>query len=255
MKLKRLIFLCTLILTSLLAVLVNAQEVDSSRFKVAEDKPLEIEKEKREKEYFHHDLRIGIDISTIISGAISPIRRGLDLSVEYNLKPKLFLMLEGGHNYYEKDNLRINYKSQGSYIRLGFDYNLRNPVSENDKDIFYMGFRYAYSRFTQEVPMYLLVNGYWGNSISSFGPENGYAHWWEFVTGFKVEILKNWYLGMGMRLKGFINRSKTNIEPVQYVPGYAKNYNSGVMDFNYTIYYNIPLNYKKKKIAVYERKK
>ncbi len=255
MKLKRSILKCLWILISLLAVEVGAQEVDSSRFKVAEEKPFEVAKEEKEKEFIRHDLRIGVDLSTIISGALTPIRRGVDLSVEYNIKPKIFLMLEGGYNYYEKESVRIQYNSKGSYIRLGFDYNLRNPVSENDRDIFYMGLRYAYSRFTQEVPMYLLVNGYWGNSISSFGPEDGYAHWWEFVTGFKVEVLKNWYLGMGMRLKSFISRSKTNIEPVQFVPGYAKSYNSGVLNFNYTVSYNIPLNYKKKKLPVYERNK
>lgn len=255
MKMKRLILRCFWILVSLIASQVWAQEADSSRFKVADDGPFEIKEEKKEKEFFRHDLRVGIDLSTLISGALVPIRRGVDLSVEYNIKPKIFLMLEGGYNYYEKETLRIKYNAQGSYIRLGFDYNLRNPISENDRDIFYMGFRYGYSRFTQEVPMYLLVNGYWGNSISSFGPEVGYAHWWEFVTGFKVEVLKNWYLGMGMRLKSFISRSKTNIEPVQFVPGYAKSYNSGVMNFSYTISYNIPLNYKKTKQAVYEKNK
>lgn len=253
MKPKRLILLCAWILISSFANHVCAQEVDSSRIKVAEDKPFEYEQEKHAKVFIPHDLRIGIDISTIISGAISPIRRGVDLSFEYNIKPKIFLMLEGGYNYFEKETIRVKYISQGNYIRLGFDYNLRTPVSENDRDIYYMGFRYAYSRFQQEVPSYLLVNGFWGNTSSSIAPEDGYAHWIEFITGFKVEVLKNWYLGMGMRLKMFIARSKTTIEPVQYVPGYAKNYNTSVMDFNYTIYYNIPLNYKKKKLAVYER--
>jgi len=256
MKAKLLIYTCLwILLNSFLANQAFAQEVDSSRVKVAEDEPYELKKEKKEKIFFQRDLRIGIDLSTMISGAISPVRRGLDLSLEYTIKPRVFLMLEGGYNYFEKENKRIQYISKGNYIRIGADFNMRKPTEENDRDIYYLGFRYGYSRFEQEVPWFLLLNGYWGNTLSSFEAEKGYAHWLEFVTGFKVEIIKNWYLGMGMRLKFFIYRSKTNIEPVQYVPGYAKNYNSGVLDFNYTVYYNIPLNYKKKKLAVYERNK
>jgi len=82
---------------------------------------------------------------------------------------------------------------------------------------------------------------------------NNTAHWAEFVTGFKVEVIKNWYLGMGVRTKFFIYRNKNLIEPVQFVPGYGRNYSSTVIGFNYTVYYTIPLNYKKKKIAVYEK--
>lgn len=256
MKAKQLIFTCLwMLLISLLADTTFAQEVDSSRLKVAEDIPYEVRKQQKPKLFFNRDLKIGIDISTLISGAISPVRRGLDLSIEYTLKPKIFLVLEGGYNYFEKENKRIQYISQGNYVRVGADFNMRNPLEINDRDIYYIGFRYGYSRFEQEVPWFTLLNGYWGNSISSFESEKGSAHWLEIITGFKVEVLKNWYLGMGLRLKFFVARSKTNIEPVQYVPGYAKNYNSGVLDFNYTIYYNIPLNYKKTKRAVYEREK
>lgn len=211
------------------------------------------DEEKPEKEKINHDLRIGIDISTLISGAITPVRRGLDLSLEYNITPKMYLMLEGGRQYYERENIRIKYISKGNYLRLGIDYNVRNPVEQNDHDIYYIGGRIGYSQFTQEVPYYLLVNEFWGNTSSSLPEIGNYAFWLEVVSGFKVEVLKNWFLGMGLRLKMFLDRDKNSIEPVQFVPGYARNYNSSVVDFNYTIYYNIPLNYKKKKQLVYDK--
>ncbi|NOR86975.1 MAG: hypothetical protein GQ527_05150 [Bacteroidales bacterium] len=240
-------------LISLFGLSVSGQEVDSSRYQATVDMPFELEKQEKEKVHIDHDLRIGIDISTLIIGAIAPYRTGLDLSLEYNLKPNIYILVEGGHQYFKKDELRITYISQGNYIRAGLDYNLREPKGANDHDIYYIGFRYGFSKFTQEVPQYLLVNGFWGNTTSSFDAEDGYAHWAEIITGFKVEIVKNWFLGLGLRMKFLLDRSKTNIEPVQYIPGYARNYNTGVMDFNYTIYYNIPLNYQKKKIAVYEK--
>jgi hypothetical protein len=214
---------------------------------------VDLTNEKPEKEKINHDLRFGIDISTLISGAITPIRRGLDLSLEYNITPKLWLVMEGGNQYYEKENLRIKYISKGNYLRLGVDYNVRKPVEKNDYDIFYIGGRIGYSQFTQEVPYYLLINDFWGNTESSIRQVDNYAIWVEFVSGFKVEVLKNWFLGMGIRIKMFLDRNKNAIETVQFVPGYARNYNSSVADFNYTISYNIPLNYKKKKQLIYEK--
>jgi len=254
MRLNRSIYYLFFILISFYTTEVWSQVSDSSRYQPAVDEPLHIEKVRKEKQHIDHDIRIGLDISTLILGAITPIRTGVDLSVEYNIKPKLFVVAEGGYNYYKRDNDRIIYISKGSYIRLGIDYNVRNSVEPNDHDIYYIGFRYGYSQFTQEVPYYLLLNGFWGSTDGSMAEEDAYAHWVELLTGFKVEVLKNFYLGMGVRFKWFLHRSKKNIEPVQFVPGYAKNYSSMVINFNYTLYYNIPLNYKKKKIAVYEKK-
>jgi len=253
MKVKRLIYYCFFVLISLYGLGTSAQEIDSSRFQSAAERPFLPKKVKKVRPHIDHDLRVGVDIHNLILGFISPYRTGLDLSLEYNVKPDISIVLEGGYNFYKKDNKRITYLSQGNYMRLGLDYNLRKSSGKNDHDMYYIGFRYGFSLFEQEVPEYLLLNGYWGNSTEYMASEAGYAHWVEFLTGFKVEILKNWFLGMGIRFKTFIKRSKTGIEPVQFVPGYARNYNSGVMDFNYTIYYNIPLNYKKKKMAVYER--
>jgi len=241
-------------LTSVFTHQLLAQSNDANRMKpVANETAVKETKIKSQKKHIDRDLRIGVDISTLILGAITPIRRGLDLSFEYTITPKIFLMLEGGYQYYEKENIRVRYISEGNYLRVGADYNLRKPVEQNDHDIYYIGGRIGYSSFQQEVPYYLLVNGFWGNTESSLARVKNYAYWLEFVTGFKVEILKNWFLGMGLRLKMFVNRDKNSIEPVQFVPGYARNYNSIVADFNYTIYYNIPLNYKKKKQLVYDK--
>ncbi len=254
MKVKKSTFFCFIVLISLFGLNLSAQETDSSRFQAKIDEPFELDKPEKIRPVIEHDLRIGIDVHNYILGAITPIRTGLDLLVEYNITSNIFVVVEGGYNYFKRENVRITYISKGNYIRTGIDYNLRKATAANDRDMYFIGFRYGFSNFNQEVPEYVLVNGYWGNSTGSMSAEDGYAHWAEVLTGFKVEVIKNWYLGMSVRLKFFLKRSKNAIEPVQYVPGYARNYNSGVMDFNYSISYNIPLNYKKKKIAVYDKK-
>jgi len=255
MKVKALIFFCFTALISLFGPKVSAQVVDSSRYQKSVDKPMEIVVAEKKNVFVEHDLRIGIDMHNYILGIMTPYRTGIDLNLEYNLTHDLSVLVEGGYNYFERENVRVSYISKGSYIRAGVDYNLREDMGANDRDFYYIGARYGFSLFEQEVPEYVLVNGFWGHSIGHMSNEEAYAHWFEMVSGFKVEIIKNWYLGMNLRLKFFIHRSKGGIEPVQYVPGYSQNYNSAVLDFNYTISYNIPLNYKKKKIAVYDDKK
>lgn len=253
MKVKRLIYFCYIVLFSSLGINLHAQEADTLRFQAKPNQELEEEEEKEPKKKIDHDLRVGFDIHNYFLGAIVPSRKGFDLNVEYNLNPKYSVLLEGGYNYFERDNDKLIYTSKGNYIRAGIDYNLRSGEAVNDRDNFYIGIRYGFSLFTQEVPEYFLNNDYYGNRMLSLAPVDGYAHWAEFLTGFKVEVIKNWYLGMNLRFKTFIHRSKKGIEPVQFVPGYSQNYNSLVVDFNYTISYNIPLNYKKLKRAVYEK--
>ena len=252
MKVKTQIFLCFTALISLFGLRLSAQEVDSSRFQHSVEKAIIQEEPVKEKVFVEHNLRIGIDVHNYILGVISPYRTGVDLNFEYNLTHDLSVLIEGGYNYFEKENTRVKYISKGNYFRTGIDYNLREGIGSNDRDYYYIGARYGFSMFSQQVPYYVLANGFWGNTTGEMSEEDAFAHWAEIVTGFKVEVIRNWYLGMNLRLKFFLYRYKGAIEPVQYVPGYSQNYNSAVLDFNYTISYNIPLNYKKKKIAVYD---
>lgn len=206
----------------------------------------------RTQTHIDRDIRIGVDISTMVLGILTPKRMGLDLSAETQISQSIYAIAEGGYQSYEKSNTYLQYKAQGSYYRLGIDWNMRKPKTQNDEDILYLGARYAFSPFTQEIPTYIISDGDWGNSQGHIAAEQATAHWVEAIIGFKVEVLKNLFLGMGARFKVLLHSTAKDIAPVVYVPGYARNYNTLVFNFNYNIYYNIPWHYKKHKIAVYE---
>lgn len=251
MKIKTLIFILCLVGINNPIYLSAQSQNTTNRYKAKNTNTTKVRTLKPTK-YIKRDIRIGCDISPLILGFISPKRYGIDLSIETNLSQRLYGIVEGGFQHYSRQNTHIEYKAKGGYYRIGVDWNMRKSQGINDADILYLGARYAYSPFEQETPFYSITDSEWGNLIGSLPPEKAYAHWIEAIVGFKVEVLKNIFLGLGARLKVLLYSQTGDINPAAYIPGYARNYNTMVFNINYSLYYNIAWNYKKQKIAVYE---
>ncbi len=235
-----------LISTSVLAQQTTVGK-EADRLKKSEI-PIEKEKQKKQKIYFNRDLKIGWDISNLLIGAISPKRSGLDFSVDYTLKKNFYGIIEIGKNSYEEKSDALNYSSEGTYFRIGFDSDMRKDEKNISKDFFYLGTRYAFAIFEQRIENYQLSSEYWpivsGETISF----NNQAHWIEAISGFKVEVFKNMYLGLGLRFKFLIFQSgDKTIKPATFIPGYGKSSGLIVTGFSYNLYYNLPFKYSQKK--------
>lgn len=199
---------------------------------------------------FERDLKIGWDISNILVGAISPKRSGLDFSVDYNIKENSSAILELGNNSYSEQSDVMDYSSNGNYFRLGFDAKMNKKESRYiSRDIFYLGARYAFASFNQSLENYTIYSNYWPAVTENSITYKNQAHWVETIAGFKVEIMKNIYLGLGFRMKIMILQSGDDtIKPAPYIPGFGKTSGSVIVGFNYNVYYNLPLNYSKKTV-------
>ncbi len=203
-----------------------------------------------------YGLRIGLDISKPIMAAFSDEFEGYELVADYRLSTKLYLAGEIG--YINKQSREDTYKfsTDGSYTKLGVNWNLYNNWLDMDNEL-YVGGRYGFSVFDQDLTEYIVYQE--GTSIegisgSYFTPKtstdpihynNLTAHWVELVIGIKVETFPNLFLGAS----GSYNTMISDVDPTNfnnlYVPGFGKVYstNSG-FTFNYTITYRIPF-YKK----------
>src|SRR5690606_6478702 len=97
---------------------------------------------------------------------------------------------------FEADNLRVT--SNGSYIKIGADYNAYDNWAGMENIIF-GGLRYGFATFTQTLEEYdIYTRDQYFPPHTVEGPfENSglTAHWVELVLGLKVEILHNLYLG------------------------------------------------------------
>ena len=230
------------------SVLAQQTEVETNedRLKKSEG-PIQKDKPKKQKTFFERDLKFGWDISNLLVGALSSSRTGIDFSVDYTIKKNLYGIVEVGKNSYSESSDAMDYFSEGSYFRIGFDSDKRKEEKKMNRDMFYLGARYAFGSFNQRLENYQISSSYWPIVIEDEINFTNSAHWVEALAGFKVEVMKNMYLGLGFRIKFLIYQSgDKTIKPAIFIPGYGKATGTVTIGFNYNLYYNLPLNYSKK---------
>jgi hypothetical protein len=230
------------------SVLAQQTEVETNedRLKKSEE-PIQEGKPKKQKTFFERDLKFGWDVSNLLVGALNSSRTGIDFSVDYTIKKNLFGIGELGQNNYQEASEAMDYYSDGTYFRLGFDSKMNDNESNTSRDIFYLGARYAFATFEQRLENYQINSSYWPSATGNNISYSNQAHWAEAIAGFKVEVLKNMYLGLGLRFKFILFQTgDKTVLPAPYIPGFGKTSGPIVVGFNYNVYYNLPLNYSKK---------
>jgi len=190
-------------------------------------------------------IRVGADVTRPFQDLwIKGNRYGSEFSVDMELWPNLFPTFESGLDFMKLKTDHVDYKSSGSYSRIGMDYNVLQAENTNDKNIFVVGLRYGFALAKQQVNSYT-IDSYWKPLNGSFGSQNYGAHWAEFLIGMKGEVVHNIYLGWTIRGKIMVNKKDLGMPPVFFVPGYGKASHSFNADFTYTVSYNLPWDFRK----------
>lgn len=202
---------------------------------------------KREKKPY--TIRFGLDLSKPFMAQLDNGYFGLELVGDVRLFSEFYGAIELGNEKKTQQSEQINYTTTGNYIKLGFDYNLfKNWKGMNNA--IYLGLRIGNSFHKQKVNEYepYQINHYWPAEIIKKGPEIREqdalsARWVEVITGIKVKMINNIYMGFSLRL----NRLMSDIRPDNFdnlfIPGFNKKTDENVWGagFNYTITYAIPV--------------
>ncbi len=190
-------------------------------------------------------IRVGADITRPFQDLWTKGNRyGTEFSADMELWPNLFPVFESGFEVMKIKTDYIDYKSSGSYSRIGMDYNFLQAENKNDKNIFYAGLRYGFVLAHQQVNSYT-IDSYWGPTTGVFGKQNYFAHWAELLIGIKGEIVHNFYMGWTIRGKIKLNNKDIGIPPTYFIPGYGKADKGFNLDFTYSVYYNLPWDFRK----------
>ena len=203
-------------------------------------------------------IRLGADITRPFQDLWTKGNRyGSEFSADMELWPNLFPAFESGIDIMKIKTDYIDYKSTGSYSRIGMDYNFLQAENKNDKNIFYVGLRYGFVLAKQQVNSYK-IDSYWTPTTGRFGNQNYFAHWSEFLVGLKGEIVHNFYMGLTIRGKIKLNNKDLGMPPTYFIPGYGKAEKGFNLDFTYSVYYNLPWDFRKsidrKKAAAVDKK-
>ncbi len=201
------------------------------------------------KKVQRYGVRVGADISKLARSFYEDDYKGLELVGDYRLTKKIYLAAELGNESKKVLEDRLTFVTEGTYIKVGADYNAyENWLGMSN--LIYIGGRYGASTFSQQLESFTIYNAnpYFGEEAEIVSGEkfDGLtASWIEVVAGVKVEVVKNLYAGFSLRLNYLINDKKPENFSNLYIPGFNRTYdgNFGV-GFNYSISYFIPL-YKK----------
>lgn len=190
-------------------------------------------------------LRLGIDLFKPVRTLFDENYSGFEIMGDYRVYKKYYLSLEIGNEQKTTFDDNMTSKGEGSYFKIGFDYNAHNNWAGLNNMIF-GGLRYGLSSFSQELIEYQIA------TVTPFFPpdirnepilyEGLNVHWIEFIVGVKTEVLSNLYLSINLQLKNRIAEKKPDNFDNLFIPGFGRTYENSKFGagFSYGISYMIP---------------
>ena len=183
-----------------ISILGNAQEKDTTVISYPE----------------RYGLRVGVDLHRLSKSFYEKEYKGLEIIGDYRLTQRFYLAGELGNEDKTVDDDRLNFTTNGTYFKAGFDFNSFENWLDMENMI-YVGMRYGVSSFSQTL-----------NSYKIYEPNN-------------------FYLGFSLRLNYLVSNKKPSNFDNLYIPGFNRTYDGKFgTGLNYTLSYFIPI-YKKNK--------
>ena len=197
-------------------------------------------------------IRLGFDVFKPIKSSSDGDNLNYEIVGDLQITENLYLAAEYGLTDRLIEDENINFNSNGSYLRFGFDYNMFKNWVGMDNSIF-LGLRYGTSNFSNKIESYNVRNSdayfsnFVDNNYQTINHSNLTGNWLEIVAGVKVETFNNVYLGFSLRLNKLLSTQKPENFDNLYIPGFNKvtDENTFGSGFNYTLSYSIPLKKKK----------
>jgi len=197
-----------------------------------------------------YGLRVGVDLHRLSKSFYDSNYKGLEIVGDYRLTHKFYVAGEIGNEEKTVDDDRFNFTTNGSYFKIGFDYNAYENWLDMENMI-YTGMRFGISTFSQTLNTYKIYDptNYYGENIVTSGQKFDAlsASWIEVIGGIKAELFNNVFLGFSVRLNYLVSNKQPDNFDNLFIPGYNRTYEGKFgAGINYTLSYFIPI-YKKKK--------
>ena len=217
----------------LLSLIGNAQKVTETK---KDSIPLKKER---------YGLRLGVDLFKLTRMLYEEDYRGIELVGDYRLTRKHYLAAEIGNEEKTVDEDQLNFTTNGTYLKVGFDYNTYENWL-NMENIISIGLRYGVSSFSQTLNNFEIYNpnNYFEEILLLPGEKyDGLtAQWIEVIAGTKVKVINNIFVGFNFSLKYLVSQKVPDSFDNLYIPGFNRTYDGKFgVGFNYTISYFIPL--------------
>ena len=193
-----------------------------------------------------YGIRLGADLFKLTRSFYDKNYKGIEVVGDYRLTRKHFIAAEIGNEKKTVDDDQLNFTTNGSYIKVGFNYNAYENWLNMENQI-YVGLRYGFSTFSQTLNSYSVYNTdqYFAENNVTLSDEkfSGLsAQWLEVVAGMKAEVFHNVFIGFSFSVNRLLSQKQPDNFENLYIPGFNRTYNGDFgVGFNYTVSYFIPL--------------
>ncbi len=186
-------------------------------------------------------ISIGFDLYGPVNKYFQPSNTSYEVSLTAGSFYRFFIVTEGGFQTINEKTQAYNYYSNGSFYRIGFDYNFYKKNLPWENNILFFGLHYGFSSLSYKADKIIITDNMWGNDSTKLNVTKAKAQWIEVVGGIRVEVLKNFSMGWSVSLN--ILSVTTGMEKVKpfYIPGFGSGASNTAIGFNYSIYYTFPL--------------
>jgi hypothetical protein len=193
--------------------------------------------------FYPRSVRVGTDLISLIKSQTDKSFSGWEINGDVDCG-KYYPAVDYGHwaRSYTLPN-GGDYQNSGNYWRVGIDANLL--LKDPDRNMFFFGLRYAHSSFSESATI-VTVDPYFGETRTHLNNSAVTASWGELITGLRVKIFSNFWLGYTARMKFGPNVKGATQMTTYDIPGYGL-YEEGIYwGFNYQAFWSIPIKKEKK---------
>lgn len=185
-------------------------------------------------------LSLGIDLSPFVMRIINNETTGFAAVARYGLVSRWWAAAEAGfdHSVFNSDNFA--YKSNGTFIRLGIDYDIFNNEKFPTNDNIFVGLRYAYAWQSHESESYRVVDSYWGDFTGSVPHSSVNSHSLDALFGLRCEVLPHFYMGWSFRCRFLLYSAYDESLTPYTIAGYGRFDSKLNMGFTYSLEYQLP---------------
>lgn len=223
--------ICIYIISLLLCGTTWAQEATVDSVKVKDQK---------------YGIRVGTDLIKLGRTLLEDGYTGFEIQGDIRFAKNLYAAVEIGTDdrEWDKDGLVAN--TEGSYFKIGADFNAYENWEGMNNAIF-VGLRYGFATFSQELVEYRVytTDTTFPTSVVQSGEtyDGLTASWAELIVGVKTEIWNNLYLGLNVQLRHMVSEQKPENFDNLIIPGFNRTYDSSDwgVGYGYTISYLIPI--------------
>lgn len=185
--------------------------------------------------YIPEELRVGVDVSRIITSLVNSDTRIFELNTDLRFG-RYYLAADFGAGSQDRSTDIVEYQSAGSFFRIGPDINF--IPGDADRNTMFVGLRYGRSWYEERVNAEYDEDRWAPLPVSV--DRNTQARWFEGVAGMKAMVWNNIYMGYTLRYKFGMKAQIRNNFSSYDVPGFGRVGDGNTFSFNYHVLYRIP---------------